>query len=103
MRFLIAASAVAAVLLGTAAAQAEKRVFIIANDPDGYGVDRCLASGASCGDTVATSYCHSRQFAEAVSFGKVDRDDITGAIPTSGLGSCKSGTCSDFVAIECSR
>jgi hypothetical protein len=103
MRFVIAASAVAAVLLGAAAAQAEKRVFIIANDADGYGVDRCLASGASCGETVATSYCRSREFTQALSFRKVDRDDITGAIPTSGPGACKSGTCDDFVAIECSR
>ena len=50
MRFVIAATAAAAVLLAAAAAQAEKRMFIIANDGDGYGVDRCLASGAPCGD-----------------------------------------------------
>ena len=81
MRFVIAVSAAAAVLLGAAAAQAEKRMFIIANDGDGYGVDRCLASGAPCGAAVATSYCKSRQFAQALSFRKVDRDDITGAIP----------------------
>ena len=103
MRFVIAASAVAAVLLGAAAAQAEKRIFIIANNADGYGVDRCLASGGACGETVANSYCHSHEFAQALSFRKVDRDDITGAIPTSGPGSCKGGACDDFVAIECSR
>ena len=51
MRFVIAAAAL--VLFGTAAAQAEKRVFIIANNSDGYGVDRCLASGAECGTAVA--------------------------------------------------
>ena len=45
MRFVIAAAALATVLFGAAAAQAEKRVFIIANNADGYGVDRCLASG----------------------------------------------------------
>ena len=39
MRFAIAVTAVAAVLLSTAAAQAEKRIFIIANDSDAYGVD----------------------------------------------------------------
>ena len=103
MRFVIAAGAVAAVLLGAAAAQAEKRIFIIANNADGYGVDRCLASGAPCGATVANSYCHSREFAQALSFRKVDRDDITGAIPTSGPGACKGGSCNNFVAIECSR
>lgn len=103
MRFVIAVSAAAAVLLGAAAAQAEKRLFIIANDADGYGVDRCLASGATCGESVANSYCKSRDYAQAVSFHKVDRDDITGAIPTSGPGACKSGNCDEYVAIECSR
>ena len=103
MRSLIAAAAFAAVLFSAAAAQAEKRVFIIANNADGYGVDRCLASGETCGTAVANSYCRSREFAQAVSFRKVDRDDITGAIPTSGPGSCRGGTCADFVAIECSR
>ena len=103
MRYVIAATAVAAVLLSAAAAQAEKRLFIIANDSDGYGIDRCLASGESCGNAAANSYCKTREFAQALSFRKVDRDDITGAIPTSGPGSCKGGTCDDFVAIECSR
>ncbi len=101
MRILIAAGA--AVLLTVAAAQAEKRVFIIANNADGYGVDRCLSSGAECGKAVANSYCRSRSFAQAVSFRKVSRDDITGAIPTDGSGGCKGGSCDKFVAIECSR
>ena len=43
MRYLVAALAFAAVLCGSVAAQAERRIFIIANNPDGYGVDRCLA------------------------------------------------------------
>jgi len=103
MRYVIAATAVAAVLLSAAAAQAEKRLFIIANDADGYGIDRCLAAGAACGEAVANSYCRTRDFAQALSYRKVDRDDITGAIPTSGPGACKSGNCDDFVAIECSR
>ena len=81
MRSVIAAVAFAAVLFGAAAAQAEKRVFIIANNADGYGIDRCLASGASCGEAAANSYCRSREFAHALSYRKVDRDDITGAIP----------------------
>jgi hypothetical protein len=103
MRSMFAAAAFAAVLLSAAAAQAEKRVFIIANNGDSYGVDRCLASGASCGDAVANSYCRSREFAQALSFRKVDRDDITGAIPSSGPGSCHGANCDDFVAITCSR
>src|SRR4051812_1217197 len=60
MRCLLAALTVAAVLYGNVSAQAEKRIFIIANNSDGYGVDRCLASGASCGKTVATAYCQAR-------------------------------------------
>jgi hypothetical protein len=103
MRFLIAACAAISILLGAAAAQAEKRVFIIANDGDGYGVDNCLASGGPCGAAVANSYCHSREFAQATSFRKVDRDDITGAIPSSPSGTCQGNSCDNFVAIECSR
>jgi len=78
-------------------------MFIIANDGDGYGVDTCLASGGPCGVAVANSYCHSREFAQATSFRKVDRDDITGAIPASASGSCRGSSCDNFVAIECSR
>jgi hypothetical protein len=103
MRSAIAVSAIAALLLGAAAAQAEKRVFIVANNADGYGVDTCLASGGGCGTPVANSYCRSHEFSQALSFHKVDRDDITGAIPASGPGSCHSAHCDDFVAIECSR
>ncbi len=100
MRFVIAA-AVAAVLLGAAAAQAEKRLFIIGNDAGGYGIDRCLASGAPCGAAAANSYCRSRAFAHALSYRKVDRDDITGAIPSTGT--CRNARCDDIIAIECAR
>jgi hypothetical protein len=108
MRFAIAPGAAIAVLLsvvalGANSAQAEKRVFIIANDGDGYGVDNCLASGGPCGSAVANSYCHAREFAQATSFRKVDRDDITGAIPVGDSNSCHGGACDNFVAIECSR
>jgi hypothetical protein len=97
MRYVLAALTFAIVLYGNMSAQAEKRIFIIANNPDGYGVDRCLASGASCGMAVATAYCRSREFSQAASFRKVDRDEITGAIPTA------TGRADEFVAIECSR
>jgi hypothetical protein len=103
MRSVIATAAFAALLFGATGAQAEKRLFIIANNADGYGVDRCLATGASCGETVANSYCRSREFAQALSFRKVDRDDITGAIPSSSPGACHGASCDQFVAIECSR
>ena len=83
-------------------AQAERRMFIIANDADGYGIDRCLASGAKCGAAAANTYCKSHDFAEATSFRKVDRDDITGAIPSGGSGGCQGNRC-DVVAIVCTR
>jgi hypothetical protein len=46
--------------------------------------------------------CKSHQFASAASYRKVDRDDITGAIPTGGSGGCRGNTC-DVVAIVCTR
>jgi hypothetical protein len=98
MRTLFGALCLAA-LLCTTAAQAEKRIFIIANYADGYGVDRCLASGASCGAAVATAYCQARDYIRAASFRKVDRDEITGGVPVT------NGTADrdEFVAIECQR
>ena len=50
---------------------------------------------------VATAYCQSQSFALAKSFRKVEREEITGAVPT-GSGACAGG-CESFVAIECSR
>ncbi|PWB64855.1 MAG: hypothetical protein C3F17_05835 [Bradyrhizobiaceae bacterium] len=88
-------------MLGSGAA-AETRIFIIANNADGYGVDRCLASGEGCGRAVATAYCQSQQFDKAVSYRKVAREEITGAIPARNDG-CKAGVCAGFVAIECRR
>jgi hypothetical protein len=84
-------------------AAAENRLFIVANNPDGYGVDRCLASGEHCGTTVATAYCQSQSFELAKSFRKIDREEITGAIPTGGGTNACAGNCESFVAIECSR
>ena len=92
---------VALVLAGcvvSGAAQAEKRTFIIANNSD-YGVDRCLATGASCGVAAATAYCRSRDFAQAASFRRVDHDEITGAVPSTN----GAGGRDEFVAIECLR
>ena len=44
-----AASIACAILLAASAAAADSRVFIVANQADGYGVDECLASGEKCG------------------------------------------------------
>lgn len=102
MRFCLAALTIAAILIAAPAAHAEKRIFIIANNADGYGVDRCLANGAACGTAAATAYCKSREFTQAASFRKVDREEITGAVPTGGS-ACGRGSCEEFVAIECTR
>src|SRR6266700_7300355 len=101
MRSLYAAAAVFGVVLSASAAAAEKRVFIIPNSSDGYGIDRCLASGSHCGSAAATAYCKSRAFAQATAFHKVDKDDITGAIPVTDA--CAGGNCEQLIAIECTR
>ncbi len=103
MRHVAFAISFAVAICVAGSALAEKRLFIIANDSGGYGVDRCLASGAACGAAVATAYCKSRDFAQAASFRKVDRDDITGAVPTGNSQTCRGGACDEFVAIECTR
>jgi len=82
-------------------AHAEKQLFVVANNPDGYGVDRCLAEGAPCGRAIAAAYCRQREFATAVSYRKVDRVDLTSAISVSDR--CTGNACGAYVAIECSR
>jgi hypothetical protein len=101
MRTLLVGLAAILCICFVTSAQAERRMFIIAND--GAGIDRCLASGDKCGTAAANSYCKSHEFASASSYRKVDRDDITGAIPTGGSGGCKGPKCDDFVAIVCTR
>ena len=59
-------------VLAASAASADSRVFIIANHADGYGVDQCLAMGEKCGAHAARSYCQSRDFAQALSYRRVD-------------------------------
>src|ERR1700683_1976350 len=59
MRSISALLACVSLLSGTAA-WADSRVFIIANQPDGYGVDQCLARSEKCGAHAAQSYCQSR-------------------------------------------
>ena len=40
---------------------------------------------------------------QAVSFQKVDKDEITGAIPATTSHTCRGGNCDQYVAIVCSR
>ena len=101
MRFLSGLAA-CALLLAASAASADSRVFITANQADGYGVDQCLAKGDKCGAHAARSYCQSRDFAQASSYRRVDPDEITGSVPTIG-GSCNHAGCNEYVAITCQR
>jgi hypothetical protein len=95
----LALAVISLFLLTAAAGAAETRIFIVDND-DGYGVDRCLATGASCGTAVARAYCRSQEFAEARSFRKIALAEVTGTLPA-GV-KCR-GSCSELVAIECTR
>ena len=101
MRSISALFACASLLIGTAA-WADSRVFIIANQPDSYGVDECLARGEKCGAHAAQSYCQSRNFAQASSYRRVDPDEITGSVPKEHEHCGRSG-CSEYIAITCQR
>jgi hypothetical protein len=102
MRNLTLFAIFASALAFATVANAETRTFVIQNNADGYGVDRCLANGERCGTTVATAYCQSQSFAQAKSFRRIDRVEVTGAIPASSTNACH-GDCDSLVAIECSR
>jgi hypothetical protein len=101
MRTLVVSLAAILCLCLVHAAQAERRMFIIGTDTGGYGIDRCLAAGNKCGAAAANAYCRGHQFATAASYRKVDRDDVTGAIPAAE--SCQGNRCDDLVAIICTR
>src|SRR3979411_1499879 len=89
-------------LLSVSVASADSRVFIIANQADGYGVDQCLARGEQCGPPAARSYCQSRDFTQASAYRRVDPDEITGSVPNAG-GNCNHAGCNEYVAITCQR
>lgn len=91
-----------AFILTASAASADSRVFIIANQSDGYGIDQCLAQGDKCGAHAAASYCKSREFAQATAYRRVDPDEVTGSVPKT-VGTCSRGSCEEFVAITCQR
>jgi hypothetical protein len=102
MRILSALSACAFLMTATSAL-ADSRVFIIANQADGYGVDKCLAGGEKCGVSAARAYCQSREFAQATAFRRVDPEEVTGAVPKPGSGACSGSNCGEYVAITCQR
>lgn len=100
MRSIVLAGALA---LAASAAFADTRVFIIANQADGYGVDQCLARGEKCGAYAARAYCRQREFTQAVSYRRVDPDEITGSVPKNVTDRCNHSGCNEYVAITCER
>jgi hypothetical protein len=104
MRTLVVSlAAVLCLILATSAQAADRHMFIIGANAGGYGVDRCLVAGAKCGAAAADAYCRGQQYKAAASYNAVDRDDITGAIPSDGSGGCHGGRCDNLVAIVCTR
>jgi hypothetical protein len=96
----IAMTGLVASALFAPAARAETKIFFVENQPDGYGIDQCLASGAKCGRSMASAYCQSRQFGEAVSYRKAEPEEMSKG---AGDAVCTPSGCMDFVAIECQR
>lgn len=101
--FLACAFLAASPLVMTSSARADSRVFIIANQPDGYGIDLCLAKSEPCGASAARAYCRSREYTEASAYRRVEPDEITNTVPVSANATCKPGGCGDYVAITCQR
>ncbi len=99
MRFLSTLTACVCLIVGTET-RADSRVFIVANQSDGYGVDECLAKGEKCGAPAARAYCQSREFAQATGYRRIDPDEVTGAIPASTAG---AGSHNEYIAITCQR
>ena len=93
MRWVLALALCSPALVATVFASPEARTFVIAIDPDGYGVDRCLAAGSACGAAAAKAYCQSRDFGDARSFRR--SDDITAGTGSAGH--------DGYVTIECAR
>src|SRR6187551_1744676 len=83
-------------------ARAEQHRFLVANDADSYGVDRCLASGEKCGAAAANAYCRTQAFTVAATYHKVDQDELTKSITKDASVTCQPGAC-EIVAIICLR
>ena len=99
-KLLLASALVAA----ASSALADSRVFIVANQPDGYGIDQCLANGDRCGAPAARAYCETHNFKTASAYRRLDPDEVTGTIPASGGQKCSGRSCaSEYVAITCER
>ena len=87
---------------GPSIARAEQHRFLVANDADSYGVDRCLASGEKCGAAAANAYCRTQAFTVAATYHKIDQDELTKSVTKDPSVTCQPGAC-EIVAIICLR
>lgn len=84
-------------------AAADTRIFLI-DSSDGYGVDGCLASGAPCGERIASAWCRVHDYARAIDFGRVANDAPSPiASGTLSTAACTGPHCPPVVSITCSR
>ena len=88
--------------LASGIARAEQHMFLVANDADGYGIDRCLASGEKCGAAAANAYCKTQAFPAAATYHKVEEGRPDRSNSKDAPGNCKDDRC-DVVAIVCLR
>lgn len=88
---------------GLAAAQEPTAIFVV-DTSDGYGIDNCVASGASCGQAMADAWCRVHDYERAVSFGTMKSDATLSSVRATPVRTaCYGGTCAETVAITCSK
>ncbi|HSI40354.1 MAG TPA: hypothetical protein VLA00_07370 [Xanthobacteraceae bacterium] len=96
---LFAAALLLVPSLGHAAG--ETKMFLV-DSFDGYGIDSCLASGASCGAAMAGAWCRTHDFSRAVRFGRAEAAapvQISAPVRTA----CFGAGCAETVAIVCEK
>lgn len=77
------------------------RLFIVANEPDGYGIDRCLANSLPCGQRAAHAYCKARNYANVLAYTRfVEQDEL---VKVASVLSCPNGQCANYIAITCAN
>jgi hypothetical protein len=101
MRSLLILFFLSAFVAGAACAQVETRIFIVSSHANDYRAVKCPTDHEKCGEAMAAAYCKSRDYARAISYRKIPRQEITGGVPAASA--CNGGICEEFVAIECGR
>ncbi|WP_371345487.1 hypothetical protein [Ancylobacter sp. IITR112] len=96
-----------AVTLSAGLARADEDTGIFSVDlSDGYGIDTCIATGASCGQAMADAWCRVHGFTRATGFGMARTDVQAGlgevATPVR-TAACEGSACQGAVAITCAR